>query len=289
MSFTGWVPDPGPYIAGATVLAIPSRDEAFSQTAIIGLAHGVPVIGTEVDGFPATLGDGRGILVAPEDPQALAAALQAVLDGDAGPPAALAKPGRAVRPRPRRGDLRAHLPRPSRPRRGGGADRLVSPGRIVAHPVLSAEAPLSWSEGAMTPAGLEAVCAEVTGRHRRRIVECGSGFSTLVLARLLHTHGGRLVSLEHDPTWATRVQSNLAAAGLAEIAQVALAPLEPHPLARDGLQWYAQRALRSLPPNIDLLLVDGPPGVRARARAQPLSRATSARRAPRPRRHRGAR
>jgi glycosyltransferase involved in cell wall biosynthesis len=82
VTFTGWVPDPGPYIAGATVLAIPSRDEAFSQTAIIGLAHGVPVIGTEVDGFPATLGDGRGILVAPEDPPALAAALQAVLDGE---------------------------------------------------------------------------------------------------------------------------------------------------------------------------------------------------------------
>ena len=80
-----------------------------------------------------------------------------------------------------------------------------------------------------------------------------------MLARLLHTRGGRLVSLEHDQTWATRVQSNLAAAGLAEIAQVALAPLEPHPLARDGLQWYAQRALRSLPPRIDLLLVDGPP------------------------------
>jgi glycosyltransferase involved in cell wall biosynthesis len=82
VSFPGWVGDPGPYIAGATVLAIPSRDEAFSQTAIIGLAHGVPVIGTEVDGFPATLGGGRGILVPPEDPQALAAALERVLHDD---------------------------------------------------------------------------------------------------------------------------------------------------------------------------------------------------------------
>jgi glycosyltransferase involved in cell wall biosynthesis len=82
VSFRGWVADPGPYIAGASVLAIPSRDEAFSQTAIIGLAHGVPVIGTDVDGFPATLGGGRGILVAPEDPDALAAALEAVLRGE---------------------------------------------------------------------------------------------------------------------------------------------------------------------------------------------------------------
>jgi glycosyltransferase involved in cell wall biosynthesis len=78
--FLGWVPDPGAYIAGATVLAIPSRDESFSQTAIIGLAHGVPVIGTDVDGFPATLGHDRGIMVPPDDPHALAAALGAVLD-----------------------------------------------------------------------------------------------------------------------------------------------------------------------------------------------------------------
>ena len=125
--------------------------------------------------------------------------------------------------------------------------------------MLNAEAQLTWSEGAMTPAGLAAVCADVAGRHRRRIVECGSGFSTLVLARLLYTRGGRLVSLEHDPTWATRVRSDLAAAGHADIAQVALAPLEPHPLARDDLQWYAQRALSPLPRRINLLLVDGPP------------------------------
>jgi glycosyltransferase involved in cell wall biosynthesis len=89
VTFLGWVPDPGSYIAGATVLAIPSRDEAFSQTAIIGLAHGVPVIGTEVDGFPATLGDGRGILVPPEDPWALAAALERVLHDEFPRPPAL--------------------------------------------------------------------------------------------------------------------------------------------------------------------------------------------------------
>jgi predicted O-methyltransferase YrrM len=141
--------------------------------------------------------------------------------------------------------------------------------------VLKPDAQLTWSESAMTPAGLAAVRAKVTGRHRRRIVECGSRFSTLVLARLLHTREGRLVSLEHDQTWATRVQSNLAAAGLAEIAQVALAPLEPHPLARDGLQWYAHRALRSLPRRIDLLLVDG------HRRSSPSSSSAAIRRYPR--------
>jgi predicted O-methyltransferase YrrM len=135
---------------------------------------------------------------------------------------------------------------------------------MIADPLRNAEAQLTWSEGAMTPAGLAAVCAEMAGRHHRRIVECGSGYSTLVLARRLRTLGGSLVSLEHEETWATRVRNELAAAGLTEIAHVALAPLEPHPLARDGLGWYARRALRSLPRRIDLLLVDGPPAFEPR-------------------------
>ena len=71
------------------MLAIPSRDEAFSQTAIIGLAQGVPVIGTDVDGLAATLGGGRGILVPPEDPQALGRALERVLGGGLPRPRAL--------------------------------------------------------------------------------------------------------------------------------------------------------------------------------------------------------
>jgi len=77
----GWTRDPAPSIAGAAVLVIPSRDESFSQTAVLGMGLGVPVVGTDVDGFPDTLGGGRGIIVAPEDPVALAAAVDGVLAG----------------------------------------------------------------------------------------------------------------------------------------------------------------------------------------------------------------
>jgi len=77
----GWTRDPGSVIAGAAVLVVPSRDESFSQTAVLGMGLGVPVIGTDVDGLPGTLGGGRGIIVAPEDPTALAAAVDGVLAG----------------------------------------------------------------------------------------------------------------------------------------------------------------------------------------------------------------
>jgi glycosyltransferase involved in cell wall biosynthesis len=45
------------------------------------MALGVPVVGTDVDGFPETLGAGRGVIVPAEDPEALAAALEGVLGG----------------------------------------------------------------------------------------------------------------------------------------------------------------------------------------------------------------
>jgi glycosyltransferase involved in cell wall biosynthesis len=68
-------------VAGAAVQACPSRDEAFSQTAVLAMGLGVPVVGTTVDGFPETLADHRGIMVLPDDPRALAAALEGVLAG----------------------------------------------------------------------------------------------------------------------------------------------------------------------------------------------------------------
>ena len=110
----------------------------------------------------------------------------------------------------------------------------------------------------MTPAGLKRVGEEVERDDHRVLVECGSGYSTLVLARLLAGRGGgALISLEHDAAWAQRVAEALEAEALS--ASIVHAPLEPNPLARGDCGWYAVSSLRALPDRIDLLLVDGPP------------------------------
>ena len=75
----GWSFDPARYIAQATVHVAPSREESWSQSAVLALGLGVPVVGTAVDGLARTLGEGRGVLVPPEDPRALARALSRVL------------------------------------------------------------------------------------------------------------------------------------------------------------------------------------------------------------------
>jgi glycosyltransferase involved in cell wall biosynthesis len=87
----GWSYEPARYIAGASVHVVPSREESWSQSAVLALGLAVPVVGTAVDGLAGTLAGGRGVLVPPEAPQALAEALSRVLGGEHPDPV----PGRA--------------------------------------------------------------------------------------------------------------------------------------------------------------------------------------------------
>ena len=80
--FAGWQSAIGPWLAGADACVVPSRHEAWSQTAVTAMAYGVPVIGSAVEGLPLTLADHRGVLVPPDDPEALAHAIGRVLEGE---------------------------------------------------------------------------------------------------------------------------------------------------------------------------------------------------------------
>jgi glycosyltransferase involved in cell wall biosynthesis len=67
--------------AGADLLVLPSRFESYGMVVTEALARGVPVLTTAVGGLSATVGrlpDGArpGLLVAPEDPDALARAVR---------------------------------------------------------------------------------------------------------------------------------------------------------------------------------------------------------------------
>jgi predicted O-methyltransferase YrrM len=127
-------------------------------------------------------------------------------------------------------------------------------GRVL-RPLLDDGPDLPWSSGALRPAALVVICNEIVHRRRTRIVECGSGTSTIVLARLLRQQstGGRLVALEHDAGWVERVTDMLRRESLDAIAHVVHAPLEGEP------PWYARTALAQTSEDIELLIVDGPP------------------------------
>ncbi|RMG06487.1 MAG: glycosyltransferase family 1 protein, partial [Planctomycetota bacterium] len=66
----------------AAALCLPSRCEGLSNTLLEALAVGVPVVASDLPGTREVTGDEAALLVPPEDPAALAAALERVL-GDA--------------------------------------------------------------------------------------------------------------------------------------------------------------------------------------------------------------
>jgi predicted O-methyltransferase YrrM len=129
----------------------------------------------------------------------------------------------------------------------------------ILRPLLDAGGYLPWTEGALRPAALVVVCNEIALGERSKVVELGSGVSTLVLSRLLRERGGRLTSLEHDPSWAQVVRGQLEREELTDFATLIEAPLEPHAAALDGGAWYSGSTVTKLPSEIELLLVDGPP------------------------------
>jgi histidinol-phosphate phosphatase family protein len=72
------------YLAAADLLVLPSQNEGVPWTILEAMAAGVPVIASAVSGIPEVIRDGEnGLLVPPEDPVALADAVQRVLGDSA--------------------------------------------------------------------------------------------------------------------------------------------------------------------------------------------------------------
>jgi glycosyltransferase involved in cell wall biosynthesis len=66
-------------MSAADVQCLPSRREGCPNVVLEALASGRPVIGSEVGGVPELLNDRNGIMVPPDDPDALAAAIATAL------------------------------------------------------------------------------------------------------------------------------------------------------------------------------------------------------------------
>ncbi|GAA2814559.1 class I SAM-dependent methyltransferase [Crossiella cryophila] len=126
---------------------------------------------------------------------------------------------------------------------------------------------LPFGDASLRPSGLTAVLDEAMIGNRTVLLECGSGSSSVVVARMLARRGfGHLLSLEHDERWAAFVNTQLRREGLHQIARVVHTPLSGHPAAVGALHWYTPQLVHDEVMAyvdrfglVDLLLVDGPP------------------------------
>jgi glycosyltransferase involved in cell wall biosynthesis len=75
----GLIPDAARCYAAFDCLVLSSRTEGTPIVLLEAMAGGIPVVATRVGGVPDVMREDEGLLVPPEDPAALAAAVRAVL------------------------------------------------------------------------------------------------------------------------------------------------------------------------------------------------------------------
>jgi len=81
VTFVGWLEDPGVVLDTVDALVVPSRYEALPLVVLEAMFAGLPVVASDVGSVSEAVVAGEtGLLVPPDDPAALAAALRNVLD-----------------------------------------------------------------------------------------------------------------------------------------------------------------------------------------------------------------
>lgn len=116
------------------------------------------------------------------------------------------------------------------------------------------------SDYSMKAENLEAILDILTTNKPRTILELGSGISTLIVAAWIKQEGeGRIISFEHDDTWASKTRYYLSLGQLHHFAEVRTVPLRKRMSFGYQVDWYdLEEAIEDIE-QIDLLIVDGPP------------------------------
>jgi predicted O-methyltransferase YrrM len=128
-------------------------------------------------------------------------------------------------------------------------DRLVAP-----------QLPLPPFGGwAVPPSLANALVAILVTERPATVVELGSGASTSLMAEAIRAFNleTRVISLDHDESWAERTRADLRQRKDSRI-EVRAAPLTDIEIDGTTFRWYDTEALRDVD-DIDLLVVDGPP------------------------------
>lgn len=90
-----------------------------------------------------------------------------------------------------------------------------------------------------------------------KLIECGSGLSTLFIAYALQRNRkGHLISLEHDPAYALKTKKMLEMHGLSEYVTIKTCDLISFSISGNDFMWYDYQAKDE---SYDFIVIDAPP------------------------------
>ena len=136
--------------------------------------------------------------------------------------------------------------------------------------VLDIHEPLPLMRGwAISPDFARLLVSLIRSEKPDTLVELGAGASTVVIAYCLKQLGrGHLTTVEHEERHAASTARDLARHGLQEWVTMVNAPLVDVKIEGTVYRWYDVDRLKSVV-EVDLLLVDGPPGIPRRLSRYP--------------------
>jgi predicted O-methyltransferase YrrM len=155
-----------------------------------------------------------------------------------------------------------------------GRDLAIVRAELSEHRALIAISPLCdnlvylGNPAVLCPENALFVIQQIRRRRPARVLEFGSGASTVLIARALRQLGeeARIDSLEHSEEWYQRTRELVRAAGVGDVVRLHHSPLG----SRGGIEtpWYDLGVLAGDAGPFDLVLADGPAG----GSRDPLSR-----------------
>lgn len=118
-----------------------------------------------------------------------------------------------------------------------------------------------WTTSSLRPGAVRAIVNEVIVNNRKKVLECGSGISSLFIAHELSNRDGKLISIENDEDWIHVISDLSSRAGISEdTIKFVHAPLREVTLESSTYLWYdreiVEQHLRG--ELFDVLVVDGP-------------------------------
>lgn len=130
-----------------------------------------------------------------------------------------------------------------------------APDEAIEDSALLRELVVSWGNSAWSAdTDLLQEALRAAARAQGKVLECGSGLSTLLLGVVLQQRGLELWSLEHDATWFERMRDAIARQRLSGV-RLRHAPLSDY----GAFHWYGF-APEEVSGTFSLVICDGPPG-----------------------------
>jgi predicted O-methyltransferase YrrM len=93
----------------------------------------------------------------------------------------------------------------------------------------------------------------------RRILEVGSGFSTVLLARYCAANGATMVSIDHEEDYLEHTRKLVEKWGLGDSVEFTHCPIVNHELSGGSYTYYSKEPISQKESGYDFVLVDGPP------------------------------